>query len=208
MKVVICDGPEDSLASIVEAIEADGELELTDVVRTGTALSKVLRDGRTGLCVIAVELLDIDRVVDRHLGGIARPKKVVAATETPASLIVKAHQYGLDDVIAMNMERQLILRRLKQVANGESNMADHPVLRGLTPRPGVSSPVRLGENDDPDILVLLGLGLSDDEIAMVTGATIQRVRNRIAALIELNKVRTRTHLVVMQATNLHIPDFT
>jgi DNA-binding NarL/FixJ family response regulator len=54
---------------------------------------------------------------------------------------------------------------------------------------------------------LVGVGLSDHEIAEALNLSIQNVRNRVAHSIRINQLTNRTQLALLQNTNWQIPDF-
>lgn len=206
--MLVCDDYAGSLGALTEAMVADRDFDVIDVVNTGVALSRAMRDGDAGLSVLSPGVLDIDLMVDRNLESPTRPRKVLVSSSPTTALILKARHYGLDDVITLQDETGQVLQRLKKAANGEGGLDVHPVLRSLDLHvPTGGRRARVDDDDDPVILDLIGLGLSDTEIATISGLTLQRIRNRIAGLIVLNELRTRTQLVVLRATTLHIPDF-
>jgi len=209
MNVLMCDSTADSLAPLTQLLDSAPDIKIVDVVRNGRDMALALKSKDVHLSVLAPEVLDLDLVVEKSRGFKPQVKKVVVATSPTAPLVIKAHQYGVHDVIPFDTDADALVRRFKLTIDGKSEIENHPVIQSLRFKNGqFNKTVQHRNEDDVIILQMLSLGMADHEIALVSNTPLQLVRNRIADLIILNDLVNRTQLAVLQATSLVIPDFT
>ena len=209
MNVLMCDSTADSLAPLTQLLDSAPDIKIVDVVRNGRDMALALKSKDVHLSVLAPEVLDLDLVVEKSRGFKPQVKKVVVATSPSAPLVIKAHQYGVHDVIPFDTDADALVRRFKLTIDGKSEIENHPVIQSLRFKNGqFNKTVQHRNEDDIIILQMLSLGMADHEIAVVSNTPLQLVRNRIADLIILNDLVNRTQLAVLQATSLVMPDFT
>lgn len=209
MNVLMCDSTADSLAPLTQLLDSAPDIKIVDVVRNGRDMALALKSKDVHLSVLAPEVLDLDLVVEKSQGFKPQVKKVVVATSPSAPLVIKAHQYGVHEVIPFDTDADDLVRRFKLTIDGKSEIENHPVIQSLRFKNGqFNKTVQHRNEDDVIILQMLSLGMADHEIALVSNTPLQLVRNRIADLIILNDLVNRTQLAVLQATSLVIPDFT
>lgn len=208
MKILMCDGPEGSLAPLAQALDSSPDVTLVQVVRTGRDMVEVLAETPIDLSVLAPEVLDLDLAIERSQRRTLVARKVVA-TDTPSvSLIVKAYQYGINDVVPVTLGTGPAIDVLSRAVKGTSSIDNHPVIQALQVKGGqFKKNIRHTDDTDINILQLLSVGMTDEEISVATSLNIQIVRNRIAHLIHINELLNRTQLAILQATNWVIPDF-
>ena len=208
MNVLLCDSTTGSLSPLTQILETTPEIHIVDVVRNGRDMALALKSKEVHLSVLAPEVLDLDLVVEKSRGFRPQVKKVVVASSPSAPLVIKAHQYGVNDVIALDTDTASLVERFKMTVEGKSEIENHPVIQSLHFKNGqFNKTVQHNDEDDLMVLQLLSLGMTDQEIALVSKIPLQLVRNRIADLIVMNDLVNRTQLAVLQATNLVIPDF-
>lgn len=208
MNVLMCDSTTGSLTPLTQLLDTTPDVHIVDVVRNGRDMALALNSKDIHLSVLAPEVLDLDLVVEKSRGFIPMVKKVVVASPPTAPLVIKAHQYGVHDVIPLDIDTASLLQRFQLTIEGKSEIENHPVIKSLKFKNGQFNKIVKHTNDDDVIILqLLSLGMSDSEISLVTEISIQLVRNRIAELIIMNDLANRTQLAVLQATNLVIPDF-
>ncbi|CAB4651837.1 unannotated protein [freshwater metagenome] len=208
MNVLLCDSTTGSLSPLTQILDTTPEIQIVDVVRNGRDMAIALKSKDVHLSVLAPEVLDLDLVVEKSRGFRPQVKKVVVASSPSVPLVIKAHQFGVNDVISLDTDTASLVERFKMTIDGKSEIENHPVIQALHFKNGqFNKTVRHNDEDDLMILQLLSLGMTDQEIALVSQIPLQLVRNRIADLIVMNDLVNRTQLAVLQATNLVIPDF-
>ena len=159
--------------------------------------------------VFSEHLADLARVIriTGHLPFGGPTAVVMAADRTTDARRVTSLAYGFDSVLPITNDPDAAAKRLREIVDGQHRLVDETPVGSLAP--GLLA--RALVVDDPvdrEIADLVGSGLGDDEIARVTGHSIQEVRNRIEGIIDANKVTTRTHLAVMRAAQIVVPDLT
>jgi DNA-binding NarL/FixJ family response regulator len=208
MKILICDGPDGSLTPLAQTLGSSPEISLVQLVRTGRQMVEALSETRIDLSVLAPEVLDLDRAIERSQRRSLVDSKVVATDAPSVPLIVKAYQYGINDVIPATFDAAPAIERLSRAAKGASSIDEHPVIQALQVKSGqLKKTIRHTDDTDINILQLLSVGMTDEEISVAISLNIQIVRNRIAHLIFINELLNRTQLAILQATNWVIPDF-
>lgn len=133
----------------------------------------------------------------------------VVVTPRPATpLLVKAHQFGFDGVIQLPRTPGQIAADLVDVVSRRTSLSEHPTIKSLNLTPGILTRTLTYSNQlESGIADLVGIGLSDTEIAETLQITLQAVRNHIEQLLRDNQLSTRTQLAVLHAINWSIPDF-
>ena len=133
---------------------------------------------------------------------------VLAAPERSDPVIVRAALYGFDGIIALADDPADRLRRISAAIDGSESPADEPLVQrlgiphGLLVREFVAS----GERDR-EVADLVGVGLDDRAIATTMSVPVQEVRNTIERLLSTNGLTSRTHLAVVRAGRVIVPDF-
>lgn len=208
MNVLMCDSTTGSLNPLKQLLDTTPDVHIVDVVRNGRDMALALKSKDVHLSVLAPEVLDLGLVVEKSRGFTPPVKKVVVATSPSTPLVIKAHQYGVNDVIPFDSDSASIVQRFQMTIEGGYEIANHPVIKSLQRRNGqFNKNIQYGIDEDVIILQLLALGMTDHEISTFTEVPLQLVRNRIADLIIMNDLVNRTQLAVLQATSLVIPDF-
>jgi len=115
---------------------------------------------------------------------------------------------GFDGVVGANDDAPAMLERIERIIDGTWTFESEPWLRELGVTRGLlARELILDEDTDDQIVDLVSTGLPDDDIAVLMDWTIQRVRNRIEALLSANDLSYRTQLAVIRAASLKVPDF-
>lgn len=135
---------------------------------------------------------------------------VFIAVEEQPSRASMAHAVacGFDGVVGANEGANGVIDKIQRIVDGTWTFESEPWLQelGLT-RGLLARELILTEDDDPQLLDLVGTGLPDEDIAFLMDWTLQRVRNRIEALLADNDLVFRTQLAVIRAASLKIVDF-
>lgn len=198
----------DRLEALAKDLRSHPEVEVVGIGSTGNKTVEVLRTEPVDTCVFSETLADLARAI-RLSTGIplnGSPAMVVAADSISDARLVTSLAYGFDSILPVAAGPDAAARRLVEIANGQHRLSNEIPVDSLAP--GLLAR-RLVADDpiDRQIADLVGSGLDDGEISRVTGRSIQDVRNRIESIIDANSLSTRTHLAIMRAAQIVVPDF-
>jgi DNA-binding NarL/FixJ family response regulator len=146
-------------------------------------------------------------------------KDVVPALATTPSLVVIAHAprlstraralaSGFDGVVDLEDDTETVVAALHRITKSPSADENGFMVSDLGIIPDLlARNLTLIDQHDSELLDLLAIGTSDEEIALAMGWDIQQIRNRVAALLNANRLRYRTQLAVAHVSSSRIPDF-
>lgn len=210
MRILVCTEQNDAMAGMVDEITNDPVTSLVAVAHDGVSALALLRDG-VDVTIASQKLIDMSILIHREakVHGFSSNTKRVVATENPSpSLLVKAHQYGFDDVVDIHSMRSRTVERLKSLIEGDSEFQDNSLFSSLSLRHSLfTREINVEQGGDLDIIDLMGIGLTDDDISTVLGLSSQHVRNRIADLLYVNGLARRTQLVALRNSHVHLPEY-
>ena len=210
MNVLVCNDHAEPLDSLIAVLENDDAVASINVATTGRQVLDTLHASAVDVSISSGTGLDFNRMLQRHIDPtIASGLTRVVATKTPTvPLLVKAHQFGFNNVLSLTEETDHIVPTLQRTLRGEESLVNHPTVKSLHLTPGVlTRNISFESSNDQHIVELIGVGLPDHEIAEALGISIQTVRNRVGSLIRINHLSNRTQLALLQNTNWQIPDF-
>lgn len=137
--------------------------------------------------------------------ALSRPlsfKKVALRHEPSGTILVKAAQFGFDEVLDPDEETAVLARQIQQVLDDHRSILVHPLLNAVDVVPGLfTRSISFTDDLDEEMVEMLALGLGDKDIASVTGQSLQAVRNRIARLITDHGLSSRTQLAALHTRN-------
>jgi DNA-binding NarL/FixJ family response regulator len=136
------------------------------------------------------------------------PSLVVVASQISTPILARSLACGFHGAVEASTPIESAVERIASVVAGTSTLESEPALRDLGLSPGLLAR-ELVFRDSNDRLVsdLVATGLTDDDIALAMGWTIQKVRNQIEHLLSANELTHRTQLAVIRASLLKVPDF-
>lgn len=203
--------PSDRLAEAIEMLRAHPLVDVVGVAPTGRETADAIRSENVDALVVSDHLSDVARLI-RVSSGIRlndSPAMVVAAEQISKPVMARSLASGFDGVVALHDGTDATATRLSQIVEGQHRLIDDPSLRTIPLAHGqLARTLTVQSDTDRQILDLVGTGLDDREIAALAELTIQEVRNRIEALLFANDLNSRTHLAIMRASHVVIPDFT
>lgn len=196
--------------SFLESLRTHPSIDLIGVGTTGLETVEAIRSHPVDALIFADVYADLARVVrlSAHPPTDGWPSMVLAAAQRTDSVLVRSVLYGFDEVVALDEDPSSNLRRITAAADGAERLTSETpvkqlgVLHGLLVRDFVAP-----EERDVEVADLVGVGLDDREIATVMSITVQEVRNRVEGLLHANGLPSRTHLAVMRAGRVIVPDF-
>lgn len=196
--------------SFLESLRAHPSLDLIGSATTGHATVEALRTNRIDAIIFADAYADLARVVRVSARPPADgwPSMVLAASERSESVVIRSSLYGFDEVIALNEDPSVNLQRIADTCDGGGRLASQTSLEQLgVPHGLLVRDLVAPEERDRDVADLVGVGLDDQAISKVMSIPLQEVRNRIETLLTINGLPSRTHLAVLRAGRVTIPDF-
>ena len=120
--------------------------------------------------------------------------KVVGVQALTKSVLQDAEKAGYDGVIDLNSTIGNLVNEIEKIKNGEKTLHEQIVAFEKSHHP--SMPFSLRDDMDRQIVSLIGLGYSDQQIANTVFLSCQSVRNRISRILRDSKLQNRTQLAV------------
>lgn len=197
-------------ASFVDSLRTHPDVDLVGTGSTGRELVEAIRHDPVDAVIVADEYADLARTVrlSARLPLNGRPTVLLAAPERNGPVVVRSALYGFDGIIALEDDPDDRLRRITAVVEGSERPGDEPLVQrlgiphGLLVREFIAT-----EERDRQVADLVGVGLDDRAIAATMSIPVQEVRNRIEGLLSVNGLASRTHLAVIRAGHVIVPDF-
>lgn len=210
MNVLLCESAYSPLTTVADLLQQVPDVKVVSVARTGRHAVDVLNREAVDVSIHSEDTVELSRFIrDALHDDVSSSVARVVATPRPATpLLVKAHQFGFDGVIQLPRTPEQIAADLVDVVSRRTSLSEHPTIKSLNLTPGILTRTLTYSNQlDSGIADLVGIGLSDTEIAETLQITLQAVRNHIEQLLRDNQLSTRTQLAVLHAINWSIPDF-
>ena len=210
MNVLLCESAYSPLTTVADLLQQVPDVNVVSVARTGRHAVDVLNREAVDVSIHSEDTVELSRFIRNALhDDVSSSVARVVATPRPATpLLVKAHQFGFDGVIQLPRTPEQIAADLVNVVSRRTSLSEHPTIKSLNLTPGILTHTLTYSNQlESGIADLVGIGLSDTEIAETLQITLQAVRNHIEQLLRDNQLSTRTQLAVLHAINWSIPDF-
>lgn len=210
MNVLLCESAYSPLTTVADLLQQVPDVNVVSVARTGRHAVDVLNREAVDVSIHSEDTVELSRFIRNALhDDVSSSVARVVATPHPATpLLVKAHQFGFDGVIQLPRTPEQIAADLVNVVSRRTSLSEHPTIKSLNLTPGILTRTLTYSNQlESGIADLVGIGLSDTEIAETLQITLQAVRNHIEQLLRDNQLSTRTQLAVLHAINWSIPDF-
>lgn len=210
MNVLLCESAYSPLTTVADLLQQVPDVNVVSVARTGRHAVDVLNREAVDVSIHSEDTVELSRFIRNALhDDVSSSVARVVATPRPATpLLVKAHQFGFDGVIQLPRTPEQIAADLVNVVSRRTSLSEHPTIKSLNLTPGILTRTLTYSNQlESGIADLVGIGLSDTEIAETLQITLQAVRNHIEQLLRDNQLSTRTQLAVLHAINWSIPDF-
>lgn len=200
VKVLVCISSIEQAEHLTTRLADSPDVELVgSPVTMGRALG-ILRHNPVDVLLVDAPHMEQSLAVRRADSLVTHPGyRLVLVDSTPSvTRLVRASQYGFDEVIDPETSREEMIRQLQEVVAETRSVHIHPLLAGLEVVPGLfTRNLQYGDTTDHGIVELLSLGLDDGDISTVLGLTIQHVRNNISRLLRMHGLSTRTQLATL-----------
>lgn len=210
MNVLLCETETSNLVRVADLLQQVPDVNVVSVARTGREVVHVLARKPVDVSIHSEDTIELSRFIRNAVRGQASPAlaHVVASPHPTAPLLVRAHQFGFDNVIAVPDAPERLVSALSDVVTRTSTLSDHPVIKSLNLQPGaLTRSLSYSTELEAGIAGLVGTGLSDRDIARTLHVTLQTVHNNVEQLLRNHQLTTRTQLAVLNAINWSIPDY-
>lgn len=184
------------------------DLRILPVRTTGVEVVETLRSHPVDVVLLPMDWVDVARAIKKDVVPALKttPSLVLIAQTPRLSTRARAFASGFDGIVDLADDIESIVAALHRITTSSS--PDEDVVRGLGIIPDLlTRELVLIHPDDAELLDLLAIGTTDEDIAHAMEWTIQQVRNRVGALLDANGLRYRTHLAVVRVSSARIPDF-
>ncbi|MBU6242341.1 MAG: hypothetical protein KJS66_11195 [Acidobacteria bacterium] len=195
--------------SFVRNVDSHTSVELTGLSSTATHTAEILKSGNIDALIFPFEWADVVRTLEVSRGAPKPdPALIVVAERLSPPILVRSLACGFDGAVETQGDVDHAVQKIHKVVAGDWTLESEPSMAGLDLRRGLLARELIIEDiNDRHIADLVGTGLTDDDIALVMGWSIQKVRNRIENLLATNELAYRTQLAVIRASLLKVPDF-
>lgn len=146
-----------------------------------------------------VVLLDLRLGLSQGLDVLAKlkrlenpPRVLIVSSHDGDAMIRRALEAGADGYVTKNVPSAELVEAIRKLVNGERALCANIAMK-------VSEAVGKPELTDReiDIIELVGLGLSNKEVANKLGLSEKTVKNRLVGIFEKLEAADRTHAVVI-----------
>lgn len=196
-------------ASFVRAIDSDPRITLSGESNLAAHTVEALRTSPVDALIFPFEWSDVVRTLMVSRSSLTTgPSLVVVADRISTPLLARSLACGFHGAVESNSPIETAVERIASVVAGQSTLENEPTLRGLGLSPGMlARELLFRDTNDRHVAELVATGLTDDDIALAMGWSIQKVRNQIEHLLSANELTHRTQLAVIRASLLKVPDF-
>ncbi|MEY3054355.1 MAG: hypothetical protein RL550_878 [Actinomycetota bacterium] len=176
---------------------------------TGVEVIEALRVDSIDAVLLPFDWIEVARSIKKDVAPALPndPALVLIGHNPRLGTRARALSSGFDGVIDLSDDPESLVTTLSRICSSSAR-GDSDVLQTFGVIPDLLiRPVQLTDSDDSDLLDLLAIGSTDEEIAHALDWNIQKVRNHIASLLEINGMKYRTQLAVTHVSSARIPDF-
>jgi DNA-binding NarL/FixJ family response regulator len=183
--------------------DTDG-IEVTGEAATGAQAVQLARDTRPDVVVMDIRMPGMDGIEATQLitAGDLHARVVVLTTFDDDNYVYGALQAGASGFLVKDMALEDILTAIRVVAAGDAMIAPGVTRRLIAqftskPRPGRNPRELTGITDrEREVLRLVGLGMSNAEIAATLYITAGTAKTHVARLLAKLGARDRVQLVI------------
>lgn len=204
MNLVICFSSTDDTKRLALRLHASTGSLTVHSADTVTDAFNAIKNLRIDVLLVDVAMMERALAARRAYALNARlnTKQVLASSSPPPPLLVKAAQYGFDDVVDPMINPGVLIEQLREIATDRRSIHINPSLKSVDLIPGLfTRSIACRDDTDGDIVELLSLGLSDKDIASVLNLSNQTIRNRISHLLLSHGLSSRTQLATLHIRN-------
>lgn len=186
------------------------DFRVSTIRSTGVQVVEALQSDSIDVVLLPMDWVDVARAIKRDVLPILgnNPSLVLIAENPRLGSRARALASGFDGVIDLSDDTESIVATLHRMTPSRFPFEQDSIARDLEIIPGLLvRNLSHIDADDSQLLDLLAIGATDEDVAVALEWNIQAVRNRITALLEVNALRYRTQLAVIHLSSAKIPDF-
>jgi DNA-binding NarL/FixJ family response regulator len=125
-------------------------------------------------------------------------KRLVLARGITTALLVQAADGGFNDVIDLDQPVSQVVEHMRACIAGERGLQHHPLWRDVDLIVDThSTSITYHDDLDREIVAMVAIGQSNQEIADCVFLSNQTVRNRISRILEDSGIKNRTQLAAI-----------
>lgn len=197
MKVLVGQLILDQRPELADGLRSVGSLESFDPWMMTSEVVATIARFRPDVVLVHRLMLDMSFLLRDYLRQGSCPDARVVIGSHPVTNVDKietAHA-GFADVVDLGADSESLCRRLLAVADGLSALDNDPLWSAVSRPPRVDD-LQLVPRDstDEEILRLIAIGLSDQEIAESVDMSSQTVRNRVSHMLIRFGLSNRTQM--------------
>jgi len=208
LQVLAVGADQETFSSFVSSLSTRDDFRVADVTRNAIQTAEAMRSGAADALLFPDEWSDAVRSIKSSVGNTTEIPLVVAAAPLSKPILARSLAYGFNGAVSPLDPIDASIQRIQDIVAGRWHLEDEPLIRDLGLTNGLfDRDLVIEVEDDRHIADLVGIGLTDEEIARVIDRSLQHTRNRIENLLATNELAYRTQLAVIRASLLKVPDF-
>ena len=197
MKVLVGQLIFDQRPDLAEGLRLVGSLEAFDPWMMTSEVVSTIEHFRPDVVLVHRLMLDMSFLLRDYLRQGSCPDARVVVGNHPVTNVdkIEAAHAGFADVVDLGLDADTLCRQLAAVADGRPALDDDPLWRSVGRPPRVDD-LHLVPRDstDEEILHLIAIGLSEQEIAEAVYMSSQTVRNRVSQMLIRSGLSNRTQM--------------
>jgi DNA-binding NarL/FixJ family response regulator len=204
IQVILADDQPLIRAGLRRLIDQTPDIDVAGEAGTGTEAVQLTRDADPDVVVMDIRMPGMDGIEATRLitAGPTRARVLILTTFDDDDYVYGALQGGASGFLVKDMALDDILAAIRIVAAGDAMIAPGVTRRLIEqfasqPRPGRKPPPLTGITDrEREVLRLVGLGMSNAEIAAALFISIGTAKTHVARLLAKLGARDRVQLVI------------
>lgn len=201
LHVFVVGADQETFSSFVSSLSTRDDFRVADVARNAIQTAEAMRSGAADALLFPDEWSDAVRSIKSSVRDTTDIPLVVTAAPLSKPILARSLAYGFNGAVSPLDPIDVSIQRIQDIVSGSWHLEDEPSIRDLGLANGLfDRDLVIEEEDDRHIADLVGVGLTDEEIARVIDKPLQHTRNRIEHLLFSNDLTHRTQLAVIRAS--------
>lgn len=208
IKVLIADDQELIRQSLMIILSNQGEFEVTDAVKNGVEVIRSIRKNRPDVILMDIRMPEMDGVVCTQIIKENYPdiKVIILTTFDDDEYVFNALKYGASGYLLKGISMKELADAIRKVYQGTAMINEDiasKVVRLFSRMAQSNLTIQVADeltrdlkNTEWQIIVQVGCGLSNKEIAAKLNLSEGTVRNSLSAILSKLALRDRTQLAI------------